>query len=246
MKQLLILGMIATLACSAFAAYPTLSGPSGLATLPDAGIAPTGQFMLAADYWNAEEWLGTTYPIRFLYGVNESLELGAIYWINNDDDANAWGINGKYVLPIALGNMPWAVGASYQNFSDWDENFIQVYFVGTKAFTEAADTMPGFKGTIGANWSKDTWNNGDSTDSAVRFFVGLEADFANKLALAGEFQTKNDNVDNNAIWSLVARYPFTGALSGQIGYTNAFGPFGWMDDSHLFAGVAYTFGAAAE
>jgi len=238
MKTLLLLG-IALALISAAQAYPTLTGPTGLATLPTAAIAATGQLQVAADYFNAEEWEGTVYPVRLLYGVNDSLEIGAAYWLNSDQ-SNAWGVNAKYLLPIKLADMPWAVGASYLNFPDWSETFTQVYFVGSKAFTEASAGMPGFNGTIGVNWTQDDWDFG--TDDAIRLYAGLEAIFANNLSVAGEFQTKNEDVDDNAIWSLVARYPFTPVLTGQVGVTNAFGPFGWFDDSHVFAGASYAFG----
>jgi len=245
MKQLLILGMIATLACSAFAAYPTLAGPTGLVTLADAGIAPAGQLLLAADFYNTDP--DSTIPLRVVYGIGESFEVGALYALQSD--ANAWGINAKYKLPVALGPAGIAVGAQYFKSSDLEETAEQVYAVGTMTLAEASDTMPGFSGSLGVNWTKDKIDLPFGIDdNAFRFYLGLDAAFANKLSVAAEYQTKSDKFEGDALWSIVARYPFTEALTGQIGLTDAFGPiplFG-TSDQNIFAGIAYSFGVAAE
>jgi hypothetical protein len=242
MKQLLILGMIAALACSAFAAYPTLAGPSGLATLPTAAVTPAGQLVLAADWYNTDP--DNIIPIRLVYGISESFEVGALYSLLSD--ANTWGVNAKYKLPVTLGPAGVALGAQYFNNSDIDEKVTQVYAVGTMSLAEATDTMPGFSGSLGVNWTSDDFLG--STESVFRFYAGLEAAFANKLDLAAEYQTKSDKVETDAIWSIVARYPFTEALTGQIGFTNAGllnQPVFGASDHNIFAGVAYSFGTAA-
>jgi hypothetical protein len=243
MKQLLILGMIAAFACSAFAAYPTLAGPTGLATIPTAAIAPAGQLVLAADWYNTDP--DSIIPIRLVYGIGENFEVGALYSLLSD--ANTWGINAKYKLPVTLGPAGVALGAQYFDNSDVDEKVIQVYGAATMALAEATDTMPGFSGTLGVNWTQDDFLG--STEDGFRFNVGVEAAFANTLDLAAEYQTKNDDFGEDAIWSIVARYPFTEALSGEIGYTNAGllnQPVFGDNEHNFFAGIAYAFGTAAE
>ncbi|MHB0938150.1 MAG: hypothetical protein ACYDCO_03950 [Armatimonadota bacterium] len=243
MKKLLILGMIATLACSAFA-YPTLAGPTGLVTVPDAAVASTGQFLVAADYYNTDP--DSTIPVRFVYGVGENFEVGALYAIQSD--ASAWGVNAKYRLPFALGPAGLAVGAQYFTSDDLEETAMQLYAVGTLALMEATDTTPAFNGSLGVNWTSDEVDVPliGYDEDAIRIFAGVEAVFANNLRIVAEYQTENEDFELDSTWSVAARYPFTNALTAQIGMTNTFGPiplFG-IDDRNLFAGVSYAFGAA--
>lgn len=96
MKQLIVLGIAVALAC-AVQAYPTLTGPTGLATLPTAAVAPAGQLQLAADYYDTE--IESTIPVRVLYGIGDNFEIGATYV---SFELNGWGINGKWLTPLTL------------------------------------------------------------------------------------------------------------------------------------------------
>jgi len=237
MKQLLLLGIALALVC-AVQAYPTLAGPTGLATLPTAAVAPTGQLGLAADFYNTDP--DSTIPLRLVYGVGPNFELGALYAIQSNE--NAWSVNAKYKLPVAVGPAAVAIGALYFDSSDLDEKGEQIYAVGTMTLAEASAAMPGLSGSLGLNWTRDDISG--FSEDATRVFAGLDAAFANKLSVAAEFQTKSDKVEGDALWSVVARYPFTEVLTGQVGMTNAFGPiplFG-TGDQNIFAGVSYAFG----
>ena len=240
MKQLLILGIAVALACAA-QAYPSLAGPTGLASLPTAAVAPAGQLELAADWYNAE--IDTIYPVRILYGIGGNIEIGALYSVLSD--ANTWGINAKFKAP-PIATLDWAIGAQYFSNKDIDETVTQAYLVGTAPLAEASDTMPGLNGTIGANWTQDEFG---TTENAFRFFVGLEAAFANKATAAVEYQSNSDKLELDAIWSVVARYPFTEAWTGEVGYSNAGllnQPVFGDSEHNFFAGVCYAFGMAAE
>ena len=236
MKKLFTLGIALAFACAAYA-YPTLTGPTGLANLPTAGIVGAGGFNVAVDYYDmdGEEAI----PIRLLYGLNDTVELGASYWMQ--DGVDAFMLNAKWVTPLTLLDMPWALGLQYADF-DFDGTATQFYFVGTRPLLEGDDTMPAINGTFGVNWTMYEEDDALDDEDAFRFFLGFDATFANNLMLALEYQTKSSDLDEDALWSLLARYPFTETITGQIGYTNGFGGVIGLDDSNLFAGVNFAWG----
>ena len=183
MKKLFTLGIALAFACAAYA-YPTLTGPTGLATLPTAAVAPAGQLQIAADYYDTEG--DSTIPLRVLYGVGGNLEFGLLYAFSNqsmvleveDDFAltfdadNTWGLNAKYALPVDLAGFQFAAGAQYltsdfavtvvdllgefptEELASIDTNTTQVYLVGTRAFTLGGDGSPALNGTLGLNWTR--------------------------------------------------------------------------------------------
>ena len=267
MKKMLILGIAVAIACAAHA-YPTLTGPTGLATLPTAAVAPAGQFQLAADWFDTEDTVGdTTIPVRLLYGFGGNFEFGATYI---SSELSGFGLNAKWLTPLTLAGFDWALGAQYVNLTDdfvvgegdfgpevldIDATGTQVYFAGTRVLMDAEDGI-GLTGTIGLNWTKieadltlsDDLGEFDSeseSEDAIRFYAGLEAAFANNLTVAAEIQS--DGLDflgeEDMLWSVVARYPFTESIAAQVGYTNAITFIG-ADDSNLFAGLTYAWGAA--
>ena len=259
MKTLLTLGIALALTCAA-QAYPTLTGPTGLATLPTAAVAQAGQFQLAADYYDTEG--DSTIPVRLLYGIGDSFEIGATYV---SSEINGWGINGKWLTPLTLGGFNWALGAQYLTYSDDIEdiegtielevNGMQVYFVGTRMLMDPDVDAIGLNGTLGANWTKvelDVEGFINEDESAFRLFGGLDATFANRLTLAAELQMEEEDIaDTDMLWSIVARYPFSDAIAVQIGYTNAsmigFATgFNGGSESNLFAGLTFGWGTADE
>ena len=224
MKKLFTLGIALAFACAAYA-YPTLTGPTGLATVPTTSIAPIGQFQLAADWYNTDP--DTTVPLRLLYGATDNLELGATLIFTEDD---AWGINGKYVSPFNVVGFGVAFGAQ---FLSADADITQLYAVGTRALSD--DVTP-LNATVGLNWT-DVSGGGDG----LRLFLGLEAILAENLRLAAELQTKRGQLEASSLWSLVGRYAFNEALTAQLGLTN--GPILGGDDHEFFLGFAYAFSA---
>ena len=243
-------------ACAAYA-YPTLAGPTGLVNVPTAEVASAGQFVAALDYYNSKDNGKTdsnSYPFRVLYGFGNNLEVGVGY----DSDALSmtsypdetetlststkalWDVNAKYKIPSYFG-ADWAVGALYgQANTDPDNtNVTQVYLAGTKDFS-TGEGAPSIKGTIGVNW---TQVKATVTNSAWRFFLGAEAIVMPNLSVLADVQTKDSDLDRNAMWSAAARYAFTPVLSAQLGFTN--GPIIGANDTNLLLGVDYTFGGEA-
>jgi len=246
MKKMLILGIVAAMACASAAyAYPSLAGITGNGVLPTAAVVPAGQFNAALDYYNTNsDGLKSTYPLRVVYGVMDGLEVGAGYTMvkTDGDDVNAWNIDAKYVLPFKeLAGFSLAAGARYGSTSGGAKiKATDLYVAATRAFDLSELKLDA---TLGVNWEK---LSGDVDQSGIRFFVGLGTTLANKLSLAAEFQTKKENMDAKALWDVVARYPFTDMFSGEIGYGNYFGTgFIGANKSNLFVGVNATFGGKA-
>ena len=135
MKKLFILGFAAALACAAYA-YPTLvTGQTGLITVPTAAVAPAGQFQVAMDWFYTFADDDAIIPIRVLYGINNQFEIGASFLTAEGSDSDAFGINAKYVLPFALGDADWAVGAAFIDPEDGDSSF-SASLTATRAFSE--------------------------------------------------------------------------------------------------------------
>lgn len=257
MKKMLILGIAAAMALAATSAYAysSLAGMTGNGVLPTAAVAPAGTWNVAVDYYNSKKVdIGgatvdakASFPIRVLYGVMDNLEVGAGYtsWKFAGQSANTWNVNAKYVLPFdGLAGFALAAGARYGSTdvkaAGKNLNITDLYLAGTRSFDLSGFALDT---TVGVNWEKQS----DLADAdGFRFFLGLGTTLVNKLSLAAEFQTKDSDLDSKALWSVVARYPFTDMFSGEVGYSNYFNNgFAGNGKSNFFVGVNATFGTGA-
>lgn len=177
--------------------------------------------------------------------------------VNPSLNNNNWGLNAKYIIPNLFWDSTLGLGAVYEGFQD-SQNVYQLYAVATKTLTnEKAATA--VRASVGLNWTQAKFNistiqaftNGtitasesSDTESAFRPYVDVDVAFANKLNLTGEYQFKNDNLDTDPIASIVARYPFTENISGEIGFSNAFRGVVGQSDQHFLVGLNYMFGMA--
>lgn len=116
-------------------AMPSLSGPTGVVSVPTAAVAPMGALELAVSYQSVNatslwgDMLGLAVPedledmslqnLQVLAGVSEEAELWAAYSdVSNRDEATAWAIGGKYLLAKdAEDAASLAVGGSWENWS---------------------------------------------------------------------------------------------------------------------------------
>lgn len=124
-------------------AMPSLGGPSGIVTVPNALVAPVGELQVAGTYQRvrgtlAESLVGTmdlyspdesshAWALQALAGVTSGAELWAAYSKDNSElEAKTWGIGGKFQIPLQ-GQTGWnlAVGASYQKLTG-DGQFLDV------------------------------------------------------------------------------------------------------------------------
>jgi len=253
MSTLRISGLLLALALSvsAFAAYPTLSGPSGQAVIPTAMTAGPG-FTVAADYHNVGD--GNVIPIRVLFGLGDNIELGALYAVLDDaapfglDLDNPWGVNAKWKFAQFLGGDA-AVGAQYITapftigLTDFDGTVTQAYFAWTRNFGLGDTQNLGF--SWGANWTEIDPDVIDKIDD-IRFFAGLDLALSERLSVLVDYQTKSsDLLDARALSAVTARVMLTPMIDVQFGSTNAFGPIA-TDDHEFFAGLAFKFGGARD
>jgi len=239
---------LAAMVAPAWAAT-SLLGPSGTGTLPTAEIAATGTLTVAGDYLDTDD---TTTVWRAVYGFGERLEVSAAFVSTENDVLSA---SAKYMLK-ATENSQSAVGLVYATADGVGEvveaastsraeggfatstdtvHAYQVYAAHTMSLIPETDTSIGLIGTIGVNWTDIT-----DTDGAFRGFASLEAR-RDAASLAAEFQTKNNDIEADPIFSFVARYKFANGFAAQAGWTNSFGLMGG-DESRFFGGLSYTFG----
>jgi hypothetical protein len=119
-------------------AIPSLYGPTGIVTVPNAMVAPMGQVQVAGSYQrfqgtldqaviaNTLDALGLYVPggdddfsswsLQALTGIADGAELWAAYLKDNSDLENTvWGIGGKFAIPQqSADQVSIAVGASYR------------------------------------------------------------------------------------------------------------------------------------
>ena len=129
-------------ACGAGFAIPSLGGPTGIVTVPNAYVAPVKSIDVALSYqkfnmMNLTESAGiygessfteksedmTAWSLQALAGVADKAELWVAYQaVRDHDDSSIWGIGGKLQLtkePEEAASL--AVGASYK---DWVDAFV--------------------------------------------------------------------------------------------------------------------------
>jgi hypothetical protein len=171
---------------SAAFAVPSLGGPSGIVSVPNALVAPTGQAAVAASWQSMSESLNlygisdsgdfSTWSLQVLGGVAEGAELWAAYSSANDVlDTTTWGVGGKFQFarepesPVTL-----AVGGAYRSGSgdahiaeavgmyasvDQDVTSWNAYLAASKDFTPTGLTSEWAKGTRIVGTAGVLWAN---------------------------------------------------------------------------------------
>ena len=241
-------------------AYPTMSGATGLVTLPTAEVVPQGVVDIAVDYQDnvgeAIEMYDTEdvqiMPIRATIGVAESLEVWGGYTlvkVEDWDDAKLWNVGGKYqIMSEAAGDdVSVAVGGSFGKFdNDIEVDVTNAFLVASKDIsTSVAPNQPiGATAHLGVIWIdlEDT----DIDESLTEPFIGLEIFGEKGASLVVEYRFKDDSLDDSAPFSAALRYPIgESPLMIQVGTTNAaFAGIG-ADDNEFFVGLCYTLGEPA-
>ncbi|MFB3883048.1 MAG: hypothetical protein ACE149_17410 [Armatimonadota bacterium] len=158
---LALLTAVAVLAAGgALQAMPSLAGPTGIVSVPNALVAPQGQLQAALSFQQqSQEMYGGSvdtdvWQLTVLAGVAKQAELWAAYALADQDSptasetAHLWALGGKYQLtsePKDQASL--AIGASMESWSDLamsgdmyglglgDLDVIKAYIVATKDFT---------------------------------------------------------------------------------------------------------------
>jgi len=206
-KRLWTLPLLAVLvivaASGAAYAIPSLGGPTGIVSVPNALVAPVGQLQTALTYQSQQyvsEMYGgnvdaTYWALNVLTGVSDEAELWAAYALADQDTptesetANMWAIGGKYQFtrePEDQASL--AVGASWESWSDsafldgagmyglGDFGVLKAYIVATKDFTPMT----------GESWE---WTDGGARmlGSLGLMYLKLDPDGASSESLARPF-----------------------------------------------------------
>jgi len=242
-------------------AYPTLAGPTGYGVLPNAAIAPANQLNVALDYRTTLSdvmeirdvlvpGIKDAFPVRALYGADQRTEIGVAYNLTKaaGDTANTWSVNAKYLTPFTCCGFSWATGVLFAStdVKGVDEKLktADLYLVGTRNFT-ISPALSHVNGSVGLRWTRV---KDGGTTSGFRLFAGAGATLGEKLNLSAEITTKQHRLDVNNLYALTVRYPFSTAVTGEIGYTNA-DPFlavTGTDVGKIFLGINVTANLGAQ
>jgi len=141
-------------------AIPSLGGPTGIVTVPNALVAPPGQLQTALTYQSQTNSMYdadidvSIWAVNVLAGVSQGAELWAAYALADQDSptasetAHMWALGGKYQLtsePKDQASL--AIGASMEQWSDLvlgadmygggvgDIDVLKAYIVATKDLT---------------------------------------------------------------------------------------------------------------
>jgi len=213
MKCLFTLGIIATMLTfgGVAMAYPTFNGETGMVAMPNALTADNGSFIGAADllFSNNQNSL----KARALYGLSDRSEVGASLASGIVDGV---GITAKYRLTDDPGRFTLAGGGSL-TLADQDKTALDLYLVGTQAFTVRTDSDNPLLCTFGIHFV-DLDN-----DNTLRPFFGAQLPLSDATRLIAEYQPKGGNIFKDPLTSVVLRHQFTSTWTCQAGLTNATG-----------------------
>jgi len=255
LSRLWLLGLAAGFVlCGVAAAVPSLEGPTGIVAVPTTDVVEPSKADLAISFQDMEgddqRWV-----VRGLLGAGRNSEIGALYWKADDTgDVKTWGLNYK----LRLAREPekefgLAVGAGYSNWDitggplgDFpDFKWAQAYVVGSKVLSPATgrDQVGQITGILGLVWDR-VKVSGEGSETDANFMAGLEFKSRDGSVLGVELRPAFEGIDKDIV-SAVLRREISRRLTGEIGWTNSFGPLG-LDDRRWFAGVSWRFGAEGE
>jgi len=242
---------------------PSLAGPTGIVTVPNALIAPRS-LETALSYQKltlGEDEDDSVWSLQALAGVADNGELWAAYsTIRDGDSAHMWGVGGKLALmresqqAISL-----ALGASYQQLGDSiamydvstgpfdisvDEKVTKAYLVATKDLAPGASTHTLASAGLMYMRAKASVSalglSSSESESLTRPFVGLEFIAPSGTGLGLEYRWQDDTLDSKAVMSAALRLAFSDNFRAEVGTTNA-DPVGFgMDDQNFFFRLGYS------
>ncbi|MBN1458193.1 MAG: hypothetical protein JXA57_01565 [Armatimonadetes bacterium] len=283
---LLVAVLVAIVGAPALA-VPSLGGPTGLALLPTADIAPVDEWQTAFGYRSLKVEAGalgmyedldvSDWQLSFLKGVASDAEIWVTFQrATNGEDANVWRIGGKYevgdkLLPRSgfLSDTKIAIGGGIGRYPDdavspthffgvtnptfaTDTETLDFYFVVTKQLT------PGGGGTW--EWEEPTGTRVIGTgglyymdvdfddlggETLFEPFFGIAFVTPKDLTLAFEYRTKAEDLEDDALFSYLLRYPVDKSTTVEFGLTNG-SPIGLAQVEHdVFARLTYSFPVSA-
>jgi len=202
-------------------AYPNFNATTGIVGVPNGLIQAEGAFFGAADIVFLDD---TLVNARAVYGLTDNLEVGAVLNLGNN---TAFGVSGKYRLPVSPSAGSWALGLSFADTDEGGSGF-QAFIAASRSLTGNMTDM-NVLGTLGA-----TFTDFDEA-SGFRPFVGAQLMLPNDFEIGGEFEIESDDFGDSII-SVVLRKQFSPTMGAEIGLTNASAFFGGPD-TDFFLGV---------
>lgn len=193
-------------------AIPSLGGPTGIVSLPNADIAPIDELQAAVSYQAFETMAGgmamyegssaandaAVWALQAVRGVSEEAELWAAYSrVHNSTDTDIWQLGGKVRLEgVAGANTQVAVGGSIGRWANafgmpWAES-VGMYGDGSAPAVADLDVLKGYIVATQGLTPVAGWHGTASGRSVIRGSVGLfylyaDADAAGKDTLLRPF-----------------------------------------------------------
>lgn len=240
--------------------YTSLGGPTGVVSMPSAGVVPAGSLDLAVDYQKVS---GTRIiPLRATYGYGGNAELwGTFVDIGGDGAAistdagaaaitRAWNLGAKYRFSTETERgMALAVGGAFGRLeNDESINTVNLFVVASKSLSirHAGSEGLAAQAHLGLMWARFDDPVGQSLTQP---FIGFEVFGDNGASLGVDYRFKDSTVDADAPLSLVFRYPVAGEnnpLWLELGTTNAAVAGIGASDNSWFVGLGYRLGPKAE
>ncbi len=255
--------LLVALATSA-QAMPSLAGPTGIVTVPNAAIAPTNDLQVALSYQPFEMYAAhsaAAWSLQALRGVSDEAELWVAYSrVQDGADSDAWQLGGKYQVPgdwpadvqVAVGgsvgrwidafSIPWVLSTGMYT-TDVDIN--KLYVVASRSLTKAApgwteDSRPTqMIASVGLLYiSVDPDRGGHET--TARPFVGLEI-VQGDSHWGIEYRAKDNDLDDKGVFSAMLRRPAGRDMYMEVGTSNA-SPIGLgLSDQDFYVRLGYDY-----
>lgn len=220
---------------------PSLGGPTGIVSMPNAITMPAGTWQAAfscqgmrtssSGMYQAPDDL-RAWSLQAAHRLNDTAELWASYSSAADHvGSHTWALGGKKMLTHLEGEGPFAaVGASYHRWSDafpagsWtsgdarpDANVPEAYAVVTGVLAD--EDWPWLLGTAGLMYLGLDADRGPS-QSMTRPFVALQA-IVLGTGLGVEYRWKDPSVDAKPVFSAAIRQVLSEEVTVEVGTTNA-------------------------
>lgn len=225
-------------------AHPTFTGPTGIITLPNADVAPGGQWTLSADLFIRNKG-GASQPnvtsIRALYGMGDIFEVGIGHRSGGND---TWTLHGKYNTPINGLGCNWAFGLIYDDsrMSGDDSRITQYYIAGSRIVEDERPGAPRLKTTIGVNLTEFVGGPFPAKKTIARPFASGEMFFPSGVTAGIEAQAPNKSAlgEKDAVWGAIIRCPVDANSTVRLSYVN-WDSFRTTGHGSALVGLDYSF-----
>lgn len=220
---------------------PSLGGPTGIVSVPNALTMPEGTWQAALSYQGMRASASGMYQppddlsvwlLQAARRLNDTAEVWATYSSGADHEGSrVWGLGGKRMLTHLEGGGPFAaVGASYHRWDDAfvsgsrvdgaarpDANVVKAYAMVTGVLTgESWAPLLGTAGVMHIRLDPDI----GSSESLTRPFLGLQAVYVG-TTLGLEYRWRDSTLDAKPVFSAAIRQVLSDELTVELGTTNA-------------------------